>query len=114
MSDISIFADYKGFDIEIIITDYDYTPEIQERGPSYASGGEPGWPEEAYPTDGYVVYTGDNEHFRHFFDNQMSDRKSRVFDLLCEKYENEIYDAIINDHKEMIGELAIDRYAGDY
>lgn len=110
MNDISVFADYKGLDIEIVITDYDYTPEIPERGPSYASGGEQGWPEEAYPTDGYIVYDGDNEHFRNFFNNQMNDRKSRVFDFLCEKYDNRIYDAIIEDRKEMADEFMVDRY----
>lgn len=101
MSDISIFANHRGFDVEIVITDYDYTPEIPERCPSYASGGEQGWPEEAYSTDGYVVYDGDNEHFKNFFNNQMNDRKSRVFDLLCTEYEDEIYETII-DHRKGI------------
>ncbi len=109
MSDISVFADYKGFDVEIVIIDYDYTPEIPERGPSYASGGEPGWPEEVYPTDGYVVYTGDNEHFKYFFDNQVNDRKSRVFELLCTENEDEIYETIIEHRKEMADEFMVDR-----
>lgn len=103
MTDITVYAKYgtlNPFDVIIHVTDYDYTPEQKEIGPRYDSGGEPGYPESAEPTEGWVELDMENCEFKRFFDNQVNDG-TKVFEELCNKYRDKIEDTIIDYHDNL-------------